>query len=65
MRLAGQGRLQHWDIDGELAPTGVEQRVEGLLRFEGGAHAGFVCRLDGHSSNVLLSYEPATGWHTA
>jgi predicted dehydrogenase len=61
MRLAGQGPLSHWDIEGELAPTGVEQRVEGRLRFAGGASAGFVCRLEGQSSNALL-IEGSEGW---
>lgn len=61
MRLAGQGALADWAVEGELAPTGVEQRVEGSLRFEGGARAGFVCRLDGCSDNAM-HIEGSEGW---
>ncbi len=61
MRLAGQGALVDWDIAGELAPTGVEQMVDGRLRFAGGARAGFVCRLDGLSDNAM-QIEGSDGW---
>lgn len=61
MRLVGQGALVDWDVQGELAPTGVEQMVDGRLRFAGGARAGFVCRLDGLSDNGLR-IEGSEGW---
>ena len=61
MRLAGQGELLDWQVDGRLAPTGVEQHVEGCLRFAGGARAGFVCRLDGLSPNAFC-IEGSRGW---
>jgi predicted dehydrogenase len=61
MQLAGQGGVTRFDIDGELAPTGVEQRVEGSLFFEGGARAQFCCRLDGLSNNAL-HIEGSDGW---
>ena len=63
MRLAGQGKLVEWGIVGELAPTGVEQMVDGRLRFAGGARAGFVCRLDGLSDNAM-HIEGSEGWIT-
>lgn len=61
MRLAGQGEVLDWQVDGRLAPTGVEQQVEGRLRFTGGASADFVCRLDGLSPNAL-HIEGSQGW---
>jgi len=61
MRLAGQGALRDWAVDGRLAPTGVEQQVDGQLRFDGGATAAFVCRLDGLSANAL-QIEGSEGW---
>jgi predicted dehydrogenase len=53
MRAAGQGDLLDWTVSGELAPTGVEQSVEGRLRYAGGASASFVCRFDGWSANGM------------
>lgn len=61
MQAAGQGGVTRFAIDGELAPTGVEQRVEGALFFDGGARAVFVCRLDGCSDNQML-IEGDAGW---
>ena len=61
MALAGQGEVVAWTADGVLAPTGVEQRVEGQLRFAGGATAGFTCALDGRSDNAL-HIEARDGW---
>lgn len=63
MRLAGQGELVDWQVDGGLAPTGVDQWVDGQLRFAGGARAGFVCRLDGLSDNAM-HIEGRDGWIT-
>lgn len=61
LQAAGQGAVSGFEVEGALAPTGVEQRVEGRLRFEGGASAHFVCRLDGLSDNSLL-VEADGGW---
>jgi predicted dehydrogenase len=61
MQAAGQGGLLDFEVDGVLAPTGVEQRAEGRLRFEGGATAGFTCAFDGRSDNAM-HIEASDGW---
>lgn len=61
MQAAGQGAVTRHEVDGVLAPTGVDQRVEATLHFEGGARAGFVCAFDGRSDNGLV-IEGAQGW---
>lgn len=45
--------LQRLDVQGLLAPTGVDLRVQGLLGFEGGISAQFLCGLDASSPNAL------------
>ncbi len=38
---------------GVLAPTGVDQRVAGMLTFPGGISSQFICGVDGHADNGL------------
>jgi predicted dehydrogenase len=45
--------LARMDVDGTLAPTGVEQRVAATLVFEGGIASQFQCGLDGRAPNTL------------
>jgi predicted dehydrogenase len=40
-------------LDGTLAPTGVDQRVAGTLHFPGGVLAQFVCAFDCAADNAL------------
>jgi predicted dehydrogenase len=61
MQAAGQGGVTRHEATGMLAPTGVDQRVEGVLHFAGGARAGFVCALDGCSDNAM-GLEGSRGW---
>lgn len=42
-----------WQVDGRLAPTGVDQRVWATLAFPGGIHSQFTCGLDGAADNGL------------
>ena len=46
--------LERLDVQGRLAPTGVDLRVHGQLGFAGGVVAQFVCGLDLSSPNTLL-----------
>ena len=39
--------------NGRLAPTGVDQRVAGMLNFPGGISSQFICAVDGHADNGL------------
>lgn len=58
-RLALQQSLGHvpalrqLDVQGLLAPSGVDLRVQGLLGFEGGITAQFLCGLDASAPNAL------------
>ncbi|HLO93474.1 MAG TPA: gfo/Idh/MocA family oxidoreductase, partial [Burkholderiaceae bacterium] len=45
--------LQRLDVQGLLAPTGVDLRVQALLGFEGGVSAQFLCGLDASAPNAL------------
>jgi predicted dehydrogenase len=45
--------LQRLDVQGQLAPTGVDLRIQGLLGFEGGVTAQFCCGLDASAPNAL------------
>jgi predicted dehydrogenase len=38
---------------GVLAPSGVDQRVAGMLNFPGGISSQFICAVDGHADNSL------------
>jgi predicted dehydrogenase len=51
---------QRWQLQGLLAPTGVDRRVAALLAFEGELTASFECSLDSHSANALR-IEGSTG----
>jgi predicted dehydrogenase len=44
---------QLMQVHGQLAPTGVDQRVVGSLVFEGGLVSQFVCALDAQADNSL------------
>lgn len=44
---------RRWQLQGLLAPTGVDRRVAGLLAFEGDVTASFECSVDSHSANAL------------
>jgi predicted dehydrogenase len=44
---------QQMHVHGQLAPTGVDQRVAGSLEFEGGLVSQFVCALDAQADNSL------------
>jgi len=46
--------LERLDVQGQLAPTGVDQRVHGMLGFAGGVVAQFVCAVDTSSPNALM-----------
>jgi predicted dehydrogenase len=42
-----------------IAPTGVDQRLAGMLHFDGGAVAQFVCGFDGLADNALAVHGSA------
>ncbi len=44
---------ESWHIGGQLAPTGVDLNVAGLLGFADGVSASFRCALDSRSANAL------------
>jgi predicted dehydrogenase len=46
-------RLLHSEICGALAPTGVDQRVNASLTFEGGVVSQWVCALDAYADNSM------------
>ncbi|MBL8329709.1 MAG: Gfo/Idh/MocA family oxidoreductase [Rubrivivax sp.] len=49
----GEPTVVAFHVRGDLAPTGVDQRVHGQLIFEGGEVAQWVCALDGQATNDL------------